>query len=95
MGIHAPLPHRLGAAASRPRVTRLFLFRRDPARQYCLTSDRTGRNLPDFVGAGDWVFVRVVDILLGEVQPAFDTEAAVVAVLEDGYALIASPYHAD
>jgi hypothetical protein len=94
MGMRSTLPHR-PEAGSPLRATRLFLFRRDPARQYCLTKDHAGRNLPNFVAAGDWVFVRVVEVVRGEVQPAFDTEAAVAGVLEDGYALIASPYHAE
>jgi hypothetical protein len=94
MGMHSTLPHRL-EVASPSRATRFFLFRHGPARQYCLTTDRAGRNLPHFIAAGDWVFIRVVDVVRGEVQPAFDTEAAVVEILEDGYALIASPYHAE
>jgi hypothetical protein len=94
MGMHATFPYR--PEADPPlRATRLFLFRHDPARQYGLTTDRGGRSLPDFVTAGDWVFVRVVEVVRGEVQPAFDIEAAVASVLEDGYALIASPYHVE
>lgn len=91
-------PHEPEPSFSAPRAGALlvFLFQGVGKRQYALSADPEGRNLPhgDF-GVGAWTFVRVVHLLDGEVRLGFDAQEAVRAIREDGYALIGFPFHLD
>lgn len=101
MGSHNILPIRPASASlaaalrSQPPPTRLFLFRRAGGGPYALTADPAGRNLPPGPRPGRWAFLRRVDILPGEVRVDLDPDGVLLAVSLDGYALIASPHHAD
>lgn len=101
MSTLSAFPHRAAAnsndgppGCSAPAL-RLFLFQRTQGAQYCLTADRDGCNLPKAGPAGGWTFVRVMEVVPGEVRPAFDTVAAAEAVAEYGYVLIGPPFHVD
>lgn len=101
MGSHNILPIRPAPAflAAAPRgqlpPVRLFLFRRIGGGPYALTADPGGRNLPPGLRAGDWTFLRRLDVVPGEVRVDLDPDAVLLAVSQDGYALIASPHHVD
>jgi hypothetical protein len=107
MGSHNILPIRPASAPAPPPASlaaaprgqlppvRLFLFRRIGGGPYALTADPGGRNLPPGLGAGDWTFLRRLDVVRGEVRVDLEPDAVFLAVSQDGYALIASPHHVD
>lgn len=75
---------------------RVFMFKSAERRRYALSADPSGRNIPrGALAVGGWIFIRPVDLVVGEVQPGFDADEAVRAIRADGYALIGFPFHAD
>lgn len=94
MGKVPPFPAERSDGASAAPL-RVHMFKMDGKGRYALSSDPSGSNLPRGLTAGDWEFVRVVELLPGEVRLAFDSEEAVRALREDGYALIGYPFPSD
>jgi hypothetical protein len=95
------LPHRPAAetfataSLETPPPIRLLLFRRIGGRQYDVSCDPSGGNLPQAFQGRGWLFVRRVDLLAGEVRVAFDATAVAAAVAEDGHALSGSLHDVD
>ncbi|WP_337186363.1 hypothetical protein [Phenylobacterium sp.] len=89
------MPQEPGAAQAGP--ARVFMFRASSRRLCALSVDPTGGNIPRHsLGAEDeWTFVRVLDLLVGELRSGFDPDEVARALREDGYALIGEPFHAD
>lgn len=79
-----PLPAPCGAG---PPMS-LFLFRLIGGRQFALTSDDTGRNIPAGFQNGGWEYVKRVRLLPDEVRVDFDPGTVAAAIARDGYALI-------
>jgi hypothetical protein len=81
-----------GAPAS--SSTDLYLFRLIDRRQFALTCDSTGENIPAYRD-GAWQYVRRVQFLPHEVRQDFDPAAVASAIASDGYALIGCPFSDD
>lgn len=88
-----PRPARqAGAPAS--AATDLYLFKLIGRRQFALTCDSTGGNIPAYRD-GAWRYVRRVQFLPHEVRQDFDPAAVASAIASDGYALIGCPFADD
>jgi len=81
-------------AANDAPAMKLFLFKLGGG-QYALTRDAAGRNIPAELQGGALAFVRGFNVLPGEVRVGFDAAAVAARIAEDGYVLIACPFHSD
>ncbi len=68
------------------------LFKCARSHLYCLTSDRSGANIPKEGGRRDWVYVRDVELVVDDQRLAIDSTLAMAEVDEYGYYLVGGWY---
>jgi len=88
-----PRPGRQAGASANP-TTDLHLFKLEGRRQFALSCDPTGDNIPAYRD-GAWRYVRRVQLLPHEVRQDFDPAAVAAAIASDGYALVGCPFSDD
>jgi len=90
--IHGISPNKTGHAALSPDRREapviVHLCRRETAAQYCLSTDRSGGNIPPGLNGEAWVYIRDLAIASGEYNVVLDADITLDDLATLGYCLI-------